>query len=253
MTERHRALVVEDDPDIADLLVMSLESGQLDVVTAASGATALEKAQETRPDLITLDIVLPGMDGWDFLARIKDLPAWANVPVVVVSVEANHEVGLSLGARAVLQKPFGPADLRNELERLGFQPGPSRNIKVLIVDDDPRALELMSVYLKQPGYTVLTAYGGQEGIALAQQHLPDLVVLDLLMPDIGGIEVVEALKKDEATAQIPVIMVTARQFTDAERAQLSSHASSVVSKSELHDNRFIGEVRRAFQHPAVPA
>jgi CheY-like chemotaxis protein len=194
------------------------------------------------------------MDGWDFLARIKDLPAWADVPIVVVSVEADHEIGVSLGAKAVLQKPFGPQELRHELDRLGFAPPESGEIKILIVDDDPRALELMTAFLRQPGYTIMNAFGGQEGISMIQQHLPDLVVLDLLMPDIGGIEVVEALKRDPETARIPVIMVTAKQFTEADRAQLTDHVLSVVNKSELHHDRFIGEVRRAFcKPPALPA
>jgi DNA-binding response OmpR family regulator len=247
------ALVIEDDPHAVALMSAQLKVAGFRVRHAISGELALQLVSDFTPDLITLDIRLPGMDGWDFLARIKELPAWANVPVVVVSLDASHDIGVSVGAKAVLQKPFGPGELRQELDRLGFQPPSHGEIKIMIVDDDPCALELMTAYLRQPGYTILTAFGGQEGIAMIQQHKPDLVVLDLLMPDIGGIEVVEALKRDPDTASIPVIMVTARQFSDADREQLSDHVMSVVNKTDLHHDRFIGEVRRAFSHPTLPA
>jgi DNA-binding response OmpR family regulator len=247
------ALIIEDDKQALTLMTSQLKSAGFRVRHAVSAEMALQSVNEFTPDLITLDIVLPGMDGWDFLARIKELPSWANVPVVVVSVVANHEIGVSMGAAAVLQKPFGPHELMHELDRLGFAPAEDDEVKVVIVDDDPLAVELMTAYLKQPGYTVLAAYGGQEGIAMIQQHQPDLVVLDLLMPDVGGIEVVEALKKESSTSEIPVIMVTAKQFSDADRLLLNSHVTSVVNKSELHHNRFIGEVRRAYaRHASHP-
>ncbi|MGC4061550.1 MAG: response regulator [Aquabacterium sp.] len=247
------ALVIEDDKQALSLMSAQLKTAGFRVRHAVSAEMALQYVNEFTPDLITLDIVLPGMDGWDFLARVKELPSWANVPVVVVSIVANHEIGVSMGAAAVLQKPFGPHELMHELDRLGFAPAQDQAVKVVVVDDDPLAVELMTAYLQQPGYTVLAAYGGQEGIAMIQQHQPDLVVLDLLMPDVGGIEVVEALKKESVTSQIPVIMVTAKQFSDADRLLLDSHVTSVVNKSELHHNRFIGEVRRAYARRASHA
>jgi DNA-binding response OmpR family regulator len=247
---RPLALVVEDDAKAAGLMRIQLETAGFRVRRAASAEAALALVPECTPDLITLDILLPGMDGWDFLARIKELPTWTDIPVVVVSVAADHEVGLSLGAAAVMQKPIGRNDFAHELEKLGFEPAPDREVKVLVVDDDPNTVDLMSAYLCQPGYSVLRAFGGQEGIELTQRHLPDVVVLDLLMPDVGGIEVVEALKRNEATAQIPVIVVASRQFTPDDREQLNRHALSVIDKSGLGRERFLGEVRRAFSRPA---
>ena len=240
------ALVIEDDAKAAQLMRVQLEHAGFRVQQVMSAEEALQLAGGITPDLVTLDIRLPGMDGWDFLTRIKDIPTWSHVPVVVVSLAADHEIGLSLGAASVLQKPFGPSEFIQELERLGFKPSNAQDIKVLVVDDDPRAIDLMSAYLHQPGYTVLRAFGGQEGIDLTQRHLPDLVVLDLLMPDVGGLEMVEALKRNVATAQIPIIMVTAKQFTEADRVQLDTHVTSVIGKAEMQRGRFIGEVRRAF-------
>ncbi len=244
--EKPLALVVEDNAAAAELMRIQLEAAGFRVRYADSGEAALQLVDSCVPDLITLDIQLPGMDGWEFLARIKSLPSWTDIPVVVVSVGADHEIGLSLGAVAVLQKPIGRNDFVGELGKLGFKPTDTRKVSVLVVDDDPSAVELLSAYLGQAGYDVLRAFGGQEGIELAQAHLPQLVVLDLLMPDIGGIEVVEALKRDARTARIPVIIVTGKQFSDEDRAQLNSHVLSVVGKIELHQGRFMDEVRRAF-------
>jgi CheY-like chemotaxis protein len=243
------ALVVEDDGQAASLMNTQLKSAGFSVRHAISGEEALAMVPDFIPDLITLDIALPGMDGWEFLSRIKALPTWANVPVVVVSVVGDHEIGLSLGASAILPKPFGPNELMQELHRLGFSPDRAGELTVAVVDDDPRAVELMCVYLQQTGYRILKAYGGQEGIDMIQREKPDLIVLDLLMPDLGGIEVIEVLKRHADTAQIPIIMVTAKQFSDHDRSQLNSHVLSVVSKSDLHQNRFLSEVRRACRHP----
>jgi DNA-binding response OmpR family regulator len=246
------ALVVEDDTLAATQLRLRLESMGFRIRHVASAEAALLLAAEMRPDLITLDVRLPGMDGWDLLGRIKDLPAWADVPVVVVSVDGDHEVGLSLGAAAVLRKPIGRAEFAHELNKLGFKPAAARNVTVLVVDDDPGSVDLIHAYLSQPGYAVLRAYGGQEGIELARRHRPDLVVLDLVMPDVGGIEVVEALKSDPGTAQIPVVMVTSKQLSDEDRSQLNKHVLSVLGKPGSGEDRFLGEVRRALARSPPP-
>ncbi|HKX43708.1 MAG TPA: response regulator [Burkholderiaceae bacterium] len=243
--DKPMALVVEDDSTATELMRIQLEAAGFEVQHSASAEAAMQMASNCTPDLITLDIRLPGMDGWSFLSAIKSVPKWADIPVVVVSFVANREVGLSLGAAGVMQKPVNRHEFIRELDLLGFKPTPARQVTVLVVDDDPSAVELMTAYLSQPGYQTLRAFGGQEGIDLAMRHLPDLVVLDLLMPDIGGIEVVEALKLNPQTAEIPVIIVTAKEFSDEDRMQLSEHVLSVVSKADLSGRRFISEVRRA--------
>ncbi|MET0518718.1 MAG: response regulator, partial [Burkholderiaceae bacterium] len=224
------ALVVEDDRLAAVLMRTQLMAAGFEVMLAGSAEAALNLVAGHKPDLITIDVQLPGIDGWELLTRLKSLPGCAHIPVVVVSVDARHEVGLSLGAAAVLQKPVARQDLTQELEMLGFRPSAARQLRVLVVNDEPGELELISSYLNQPGFSVLRAYGGQEGIALAREHGPDLIVLDLLMSDVGGIEVVEALCRDERTARIPVIVVAARQFSDEDRQRLNSHVQSVLGK-----------------------
>jgi len=116
---------------------------------------------------------------------------------------------------------------------------------VLVVDDDPKAVQLIGDYLDAAGHCVLSAFGGQEGIDTARRRLPDLIVLDLMMPEVNGFDVAEALKKDVATATIPIIIVTSKQLTAEERTRINGDVLEVIEKSEFNHGRFVGEVRRA--------
>jgi len=240
------ALVVEDDDKGAELLRLQLERAGFRVVRAATAESALELAAQECPDLITLDIQLPGMDGWEFLERLKQNPEFARVPVVIVSIVADSIRGLALGAGSVLQKPVGREALARALATIGFQTGAhGKRRTVLVVDDDPKAVKLLGAHLDSAGYRVLAALGWQEGIDIARRQHPDLILLDLLMPEVSGFEVVEALKRDAATATIPIVIVTGKQVTASDRARLNGGVMKVIDKSELHHGRFISEVRRA--------
>jgi CheY-like chemotaxis protein len=203
--------------------------------------------------LITLDIMLPNMDGWDFLTRIKQVPALRHTPVVIISIVADRNRGFALGAAAVMQKPMSRHELSESLAALGLLPITSdQPPTVLVVDDDPNAVELVAVRLASLAITVLRAYGGREGIATARQELPDLIVLDLMMPDISGFDVVEALGENPDTAQIPIVVVTAKEVTHEDRARLNGYVDAIMKKTEFGSERFAAEVRRALSlHPSV--
>jgi CheY-like chemotaxis protein/nitrogen-specific signal transduction histidine kinase len=237
------ALVVEDDDQAAELLRLQLECGGFRVVHAASAESALKRVTEERPDLITLDIELPGMDGWELLERLKQHPQSVGVPIIIVSIVADRIRGLALGADQVLQKPVGREELARALAAVGF-PGAERRT-VLVVDDDPKAVQLLSVYLDPVGYRVLSAFSGQEGIEVARQQRPDLIVLDLMMPVVSGFDVVEALKRDAATASIPIIIVSAKELSAKDRDRLNGDVHKVIAKSAFAHGSFIEEVRRA--------
>ncbi|MET3130793.1 PAS domain S-box-containing protein [Oxalobacteraceae bacterium GrIS 1.11] len=241
-------LVIEDDERAADLLQLLLEAEGFTVLHAGSAEEALLLAPQQALSLITLDIVLPGIDGWEFLQRIREQRNLSQVPVVVIAAETDSNMALSGGASAVLQKPISRAQLKASLTRLGLQPTAEHSHTVLVVDDDPKAVEVIAAFLPVPAYAVLRAYGGSEAITLAQRVRPDLVVLDLMMPDVSGFEVLDALARDPCTAQIPVLVVTAKQITAQDRAALNSNPDKVihvVEKSEFSQSRFIAEVRRA--------
>jgi signal transduction histidine kinase/CheY-like chemotaxis protein len=247
------ALVVEDDDKAATLIRMQLEAEGFRVHHVSSAEAALRLAERMRPDVITLDIELPGMDGWDLMALLKDVPEWEGVPVVVVSVAADKGRGFSLGAAAVLEKPVGREALAKGLARLGLIPDASRDVTVLVIDDDANAVEILASFLHQAGYVVLCAFGGQEGIELARRYRPDVIALDLEMPEVNGFDVVEALKRDADTAHIPIVVVTSRQLGAEDRRALNGHILDIVDKTEFSHGRFIGEVRRALSRPATQA
>lgn len=230
--ERPLALVIEHNPQAATLMQTQLNGAGFRVRHVASAEEALALAPTMRPDLITLEVQLPGLDGWELLSRLKNLNGWAHIPVVVVSVDAGQEVALSLGASAVLHKPVSRAALAQELEVLGFRPTATRKFLVLAISEAPGDLQSLSAHLSQPGFSVLRATGGKEGIELARRHVPDLIVLDLLMAEVDGIGVVEALQRDPLTAAIPVIVVAASQLTARDRELLNRHVQRAGAASD---------------------
>jgi signal transduction histidine kinase/CheY-like chemotaxis protein len=248
--ERRLALVVEDDAAAAALMRAQLEAEGFEVRQAASAEAALALTDQFTPDVITLDILLPGMDGWEFLDRLKATPPWEAVPVVVVSVVADQGRGFSLGAALVLQKPVGREALAHGLRRLGLAENGRSGLSVLVIDDDPNAIDLLAEHLRQSECVVLRALGGREGIELARRFRPELITLDLEMPEINGFEVVKALKADPSTAHIPIVVITAKEPTAEDRQRLNGHIREIVGKSDLGGEWFIGEVQRALTKPA---
>src|SRR5450755_2716598 len=240
------ALMVEHDLNSAELIRLALEAEGFEVLHADSADAALGLAAQRPPSLITLEIMLPDTDGWEFLARIKKMPELSRVPVVIISIVADSNKGFALGAAAVLQKPVAHQDLLDSLVELRLFPlQQGKTLRVLVVDDDPAAVELIAVRLLDLGSTVQRAYGGREAIDVARRELPDLIVLDLMMPEVTGFDVVEALREHPDTARIPVIVLTAMQLTLQGRAQLNGHVTAVLAKTELQFQHFRAEVRRA--------
>ena len=240
------ALVVEDDLRSADLVRVQLEAEGFTVLHAASAEAALEIVVRERVSLITLDIQLPQMDGWEFLTRLKQLPQLGHIPVVIISIVADRAVGFALGASAVMQKPISRHELYQSLVQLGLFPMPQhRDVKVLIADDDPKAVELTAVRLGGLATTVLRTYGGREAIDAARRELPDLIVLDLMMPDVSGFDVVEALARDPSTSNIAILIVTAKEITAEDRVRLNGFVTAIVERGEFEAERFAVEVRRA--------
>ena len=248
------ALVVEGDVKAADLIRFHLEAQGFEVLHAISAEAALVLAAQRPVALITLDIMLPNMDGWEFLSRIKQVPDLQRIPVVIISIAADRQRGFALGAAAVMQKPISRRDLHNALVDLGVFPvGPGETLKVLVVDDDPRAAELIAIRITGLASSVLRVHGGREAIDTARRELPDVIVLDLMMPEVNGFDVVEALREDPDTATIPILVVTAKEITNEDRAMLGSRVASIMEKSEFDSGRFTTELRRAMSGRQVVA
>jgi PAS domain S-box-containing protein len=240
------ALVVEHDTKAAELIRLQLEADGFEVLHADSAESALSIALKQPLSLITLEILLPDMDGWELLARLKRMPKLMHVPVVIISIVADRNKGFALGASAVLEKPLSRKELVDSLIELGLFPiSQGKTLRVLVVDDDPTAVELVAVRLLDLATTVERAYGGREAIAAARRQRPDLIVLDLMMPDVSGFDVVEELRRHGETAGIPIMVLTAMELSGEERAQLNGYVSTVLAKTELEIEHFRAEVRRA--------
>jgi PAS domain S-box-containing protein len=240
------ALVVEDDFKAAELIRLQLEAQGFKVLHASSAEEALVLAAEQPLSLITLDIMLPVMDGWEFLARLKRAPALAAIPVVIISIVADRSKGAALGAAAVLQKPLSRQELYGSLMDIGLvASAPDQALKVLVVDDDPKAVDLISALILGLAGTVHRASGGLQAIDVAREVLPDLIVLDLLMEGVDGFDVVKALQQHPDTARIPILVVTVKRLTAADRTRLNGYVTTVIEKAEFDPHHFTAEVRRA--------
>jgi PAS domain S-box-containing protein len=240
------ALVVDDDVTSADLIRIQLEAEGFTVLHATSAEAGLLLAAQQPLSLITLDIALPRMDGWNFLTRIKRVPTLRHVPVVIISIQADFTKGFALGAAAVMQKPVTRKELYGSLAQLGLvTAAEGQALTVLVVDDDPKAVELIAVQLSAIGASVLRAHGGREAIDVARAQLPGLIVLDLMMPSVNGFDVVEALRERPETAAIPIIVLTAKRVSAADRDRLDGDVTAIMEKGHFDRARFTSEVRRA--------
>jgi DNA-binding response OmpR family regulator len=236
--------VVEDSPQAADLLTLYLQADGFAATVAQDGETGLAMARALRPLAIVLDILLPRLDGWDVLARAKADPAISDIPIVVVSMLDERGKGFALGAADYLVKPVQREALLATLRRVSVPTGSSNGqVKVLAIDDDPLALELIEAVLGPAGYVVVKASGGQEGIAIAQQERPGLVILDLLMPDVDGFAVVERLHAEPATAGIPIVILTSRSMRAEERDRLNGKIRFLAHKATFNRAEFVELVR----------
>ena len=232
---RRAIVVIEDDPSSAELVGVHLSAAGLRPVTVRTGEEGLAAIRALRPTAVVLDIHLPGMDGWDVLSAIKADPQLASTPVVVVSVLPERGRGFALGAADYLVKPVSKEGLlgavwRAVAERLD-RSGERRD--VVVIDDDPTALELVRATLEPRGWTVTTCTGGAEAMAVIREVNPSIVLVDLLMPDVDGFEVVDSMRADPRTAATPVVVLTAKSLTAQDRERLQGRIEFVASKGEL--------------------
>ncbi len=243
------ALLIEDDDRMADLIAAQLRAEGFRLIRAATAEEGLVRAAKSKPDLITLDVFLPSMDGWEFMRRLKADPALAATPVVMITLSEDLGRGLALGARRVLHKPFAHEELVAALTGLVKTRSDSAAPSVLVVDDNVKAVDMVATNLEAEGYRVLRAYGGAEAIEVARRDLPDLVILDLIMPEVSGFEVAHALRDSEWTARIPILVLTAKDLTPQDHARLNGDIRAILAKADFNHSALLTELRRALPLP----
>jgi len=241
-------LVVEDDPRGADLLRIYLSEAGYIVDVARDGAEGLEKIRRLTPGAVVLDILLPKLDGWAFLTQVKADPVTREVPVVIVSIIDQKGKGFALGSADYLIKPVQKEDLLRTLSAFSLatkvQMAP---VKILAIDDDPKAVELLAAVLQPEGFRVLRAYGGEAGIEVARAEQPDLIILDLLMPEVNGFEVLDRLAQSSVTRRLPVILFTLKQLTAEEQQRVQGRIASLAQKEAFNPKEFVELVKEALQ------
>ena len=244
-------VVVEDDRRSFDLLRVYLEAAGARVVSARDGREGLDTVRRLSPAGVILDILLPGIDGWEVLAQLKADPGTAAIPVIVVSMLDERGRGFALGAAEYLVKPVGKEQLLAALYRAAAMP--ERTHTVVAIDDDPLAIELVRASLEPEGWTVLGAATGQEGLALIRERQPSAVLLDLLMPGMDGFEVVEALRADPDTKSVPVVILTSKSMTQQDKERLQGRITYVARKTEFDLSGLAGLLRWASTSRQSPA
>jgi DNA-binding response OmpR family regulator len=237
-------LIVEDDYHFSNLLALYLRREGYNPIQHYNGVGVLERARELKPAIITLDLMLPTQGGWDILRAIKSDPQTKDIPVLVISVLENSKLALSLGATDYLVKPIHLTDLRALLDRLTSREPSAQKAKVLLVDDDPEIHQLLRAMLPDHWATLLGAQNGAQALALARDERPDAILLDLMLPGMNGFQVLEKLKADARTADIPIIVLTAKDVTAAERKLLQDHVQGLMNKTALTPQSLLTELRQ---------
>ncbi|MDP9185642.1 MAG: response regulator, partial [Actinomycetota bacterium] len=235
-------MVVEDDRRSADLLRVYLEDAGYAVSIARDGVEGLELARRLHPAAVILDILLPRLNGWDLLAQLKSDPATSAIPVLIVSMVDEQGAGFALGAAEYLVKPVDRVGLLAALSRCVSPPRERRTL--VAIDDDPVDLDLLEAVLAPEGWRVVRATGGEEGVRAVRRERPDVVVLDLLMPDLDGFAVVEQLRADPIIGDIPVVVLTSREMTRADRERLAGQISFLAQKGTFPQAELVSLVGR---------
>jgi signal transduction histidine kinase/CheY-like chemotaxis protein len=240
-------LAIDDDPDVVYLLQENLAEAGYRVVGAAGGEEGLQKARELRPLAITLDILMPHKDGWQTLHELKADAATRDIPVIVLSIVDNKDLGYRLGAFDYLLKPFDREAILAALAHI-----PPHQGRLLVVDDDPQVVDLVRQLLEGEPYEIATATDGQEALEGIAEKRPDIILLDLLMPRMDGFGVIDRLQQDPQSRQIPVIVLTAKVLTATERVTLDQTVRTVIQKRGLDRDTLLQELRgilRAYRDP----
>ena len=232
-------LIIDDDPAARDLLSRILGREGYRVVTASGGAAGLELAREVRPDAITLDVIMPGMDGWTVLSRLKADPALQAIPVLLVTILDEGGAGFALGASDLITKPVDSQRLLQVLSRHVR----NKSSRVLVVDNDPAARALIRRRLEAEGVEMDEAENGVIALERLATHKPQLILVDLSMPVIDGFQFLEQCRASPLGQDVPIIVVTGRDLSAADRARLDRATLQVVTRGGLDYSTLVENIK----------
>jgi GAF domain-containing protein/CheY-like chemotaxis protein len=230
-------LVIDDEAAVRDLMQRFLTKEGFRIVTASGGEEGLRRARELRPDAITLDVMMPGMDGWAVLSALKADPDLADIPVIMLTIVDDRNLGYALGASDYLTKPIDRERLVAVLKQH------RRDLPVLVVDDDVEVRQLFRRMLEPEGYTVVEAQNGRAALERLRDVSPSVILLDLMMPEMDGFEFVAEFRRHEAWRAIPIVVVTAKDLSHDDRERLNGHVEKILQKGTHGREQLLAEVR----------
>jgi len=238
---KHRVLVIDDDPDAIYLLQEGLGATEFEVTGARNSHDGLQIAREQGPEAILLDVLMPETDGWQILNDLKSDPATVNIPVILLTIVDKKALGFKLGAAEYLLKPLDPTAVLEALHRVIGEKDQSRK-RALIVDDDPHVAEMLRQALPESEFELDSAEDGEAGLQAVEVQRPDVILLDLLMPRLDGFGVIERLRADLELRNIPIIVISSKDLTQAESQKLRESVAFVMKKQGFDGQRLMQEI-----------
>ena len=237
-----RILVIDDDPAVHELMRRSLEKDGFRVEVAADGKTGLDLVRQFKPAVITLDVMMPHMDGWSVLTSLKADPATADIPVIMMTIVDDKQMGFALGAADYFTKPIDFQRLHHVLEKYRR---PADRQTVLVIEDDVSMREMLRRTLEKEGWQVVEAHNGRAGMEKLNGSIPVLILLDLMMPQMDGFEFMDALRRREDGKRVPVIVITAKDLTEEDHRRLNGGVERIIQKGTRSHEEVLAEVRAA--------
>jgi len=239
-------LVIDDDPDAVYLLQENLDQSQFEVIGARNGMDGQQMARELSPQAILLDIMMPGKDGWQVLHDLKADEQTKDIPVILLTIVDKKALGFQLGASAYLLKPLDPAAVLDTLKKVTARDGHG-HVHVLVVDDDPHVADMLKQTLPESHFKLDSAEDGVAGLQAIEAHRPDVVLLDIMMPRLDGFGVIEQLRANEATRDLPIIVISAKELTDEEMKTLEERVNFVMKKQGFDGEKLMQEINVSLQ------
>jgi len=231
-------LAIDDEVAVHEILSRTLKKQGFRIQSAMNGEEGLRLARKLRPQAITLDVMMPGMDGWAVLTALKSEPALADIPVIMLTIDDNRNLGYSLGAADYLTKPIDRERLSAVVLR--YRSGPTN--RVLVVEDDPGSREILARLLSNEGWVVAEAENGVAALAELARQRPALVLLDLMMPEMDGFEFLAEMHRHAEWSSIPAVVVTARELSADDKARLNGYVSRILQKGQYTRDELVEQV-----------
>jgi PAS domain S-box-containing protein len=248
VTRVRKILVVDDDPDVANLIQRQLEEFGYQVATLGRGSSVEDWAEENQPDLILLDMILPDVGGMDVLCDLKDNPVTVDIPIIALTIVPDDGTAWDLGVVDYLTKPMESEDLQRSVEKALTWRG-----RILIVEDDPDTAEMLSATVRQVGFTPLVAANGYEALTMARRYRLDLILLDLRLPGMDGYEALTHLKRDIVTQTIPIVAISAHvSDVEQERKRLVALGAAAFIPKPFSIGDLLSEIETALQPVSGP-